>query len=64
MQGTNCGLELSKRVITSHRNPEETEEAMASGLSEVACSSSVLMEQMRTEFGPYSKSSTLWSNNE
>ena len=30
MLGASCGLELSERVLTEQRNPEETEDAMAS----------------------------------
>ena len=28
MLGASCGLELSERVLTKHRNPEDTEDVM------------------------------------
>ena len=57
MLGASCGLELSERVQTKWRNPEETEEdVMASGSSREVSNSSVLSESVRMESKPCLKS--------
>ena len=45
-------------VLTKWRNPEETEEVMASGSSGEVSNSGVLNESVRMEYNPYSKSAT------
>ena len=44
MLGASCGLELSERILTKQRNPEETEDGMASGSSKEASNSGVSRE--------------------
>ena len=45
--GASSSLELSEGVLTEHKNPEGTEEVMASGSSEDRSSSSISIESMR-----------------
>ena len=59
-----CGLEASEIVLTKRRNPEETEDVMASDSSKDVSNSSVSMESVRMESKPCSKSATAWSKKE
>ena len=52
MLGTSCNLELSETVLTEHRHPEETEEAMVSASSKDVSSSGMAMESVRIEAIP------------
>ena len=47
MLGSSCGLELSERVLTEQRNPEEIEDVMSSGSSKEVSNSGVLSESVR-----------------
>ena len=58
MLGASCGLELSERVLTEWRNPEETEDVMASGSSREVCNSGVSTDSVRIESNPCLKSAT------
>ena len=53
--GARYSLELSEWIQTKHRNPEETEEGMASDSSKEASSSGVLTKFTRIELRPCSK---------
>ena len=64
MLGASCSLELSERVLTKQRNPEETEDGMASGSSKEASNSGVSRELVRMESKPCSKSAMAWSRKE
>ena len=64
MLGARCGLEVSETVCTEHRNPEETEEVITSGLFKDVSNSGVLMQLVRMESKPCSKSAIAWSRNE
>ena len=64
MLGASCGLEISEKVITKQRNPEETEDVIASGSSKNVSNSDVSMESVRIESKPCSKSATAWSRQE
>ena len=64
MPGASCSLEVSEIVLTKWRNPEETEDVMASGSSKDVSNSGVLMESVRMESKPCSKSATAWSRKE
>ena len=61
MLGTSYGLELSKRLLNEHRNPEETEEIIASSSLKDESHSSVLIDLGRKVLGTCSKFSTTWS---
>ena len=63
MLGASCGFELSQRVLTEQRNPEETEEVMASGSSREVSNSSVPSESVRMESHPCLKSATVPGEN-
>ena len=58
MLGASCGLEVSETVLTEQRNPEETEDVMASGCSREVSNSGVSSESVRMESNPCSKSAT------
>ena len=58
MLGASCGLELLERVLTEWRNPEETEDVMASGPSKEVSNSSVSSESVRMESKLCLKSAT------
>ena len=58
MLGAICGLELSERVLTEQRNPEETEDVMTSVSSREASNSGVSSESVRMESKPCSKLAT------
>ena len=64
MLGASCSLEASEIVLIEWRNPEETEDVMASGSSKDVSNSSVLRESVRMESKPCSKSATAWSRKE
>ena len=49
MLGASCSLELPEWVVTKWRNPEETEDVMASDSSNEVSNSSVLSESVRME---------------
>ena len=61
MLGASCGIEITEIVHTKQRNPEETEDVMASGSSKDVSHSGVTMESVRIESKPCSKSATAWS---
>ena len=52
MLGASWCLEVSEIVLTEHRNPEETEDVIASGSSKDMSNSGVSMESVRMEFKP------------
>ena len=54
----NGSLELSERVPTEQRNPEVTEDVMASDSSRKVSNSGVSRESVRMESKPCSKSAT------
>ena len=60
----NCSLELLEIVLTHWRNPEETEDLMASGSSKDVFNSGVSMESVRMESKSCSKSAMAWSRKE
>ena len=64
MLGVSCSLEASEKVLAKQRNPEETEDVMASGSSKDVSNSGVLMESVRMESKSCSKSATAWSRKE
>ena len=64
MLGASCGLKVSETVLTKQRNHEETEEIIMSSSSKDVSNSGVLMESLRMEFKPCSKSATAESRNE
>ena len=64
MVGASCSLELSESVLNEQRNPEETEDVMASGSSKDVSNSGVARELVRMKSKPYSKSATAWSRKE
>ena len=47
-----CSLELSERVQNENRNPEETEEVLASDSSKDASSSNISMISVRMDSEP------------
>ena len=55
---------VSEIVVTKQRNPEETEDVMASGSPKDVSNSGVLMESVRMESNPCSKSATAWYRKE
>ena len=61
MLGASCSLEVSEIVQTEQRNPEETEDVMASGSSKEESNSDISMESVRMKSKPCSKSATAWS---
>ena len=61
MLGASCSLEDSETVLAGQRNPEEMEEVMTSGSSKDVSNSGILMESVRMEPNPSSKSTTAWS---
>ena len=61
MLGASCSLEVSEKVLTEWKNPEETEYVMASGSSKDVSKSSVLMESVRMESKLCLKSAMDWS---
>ena len=64
MLGASCSLEVSETVLSEQRNPEEMEEVMTSDSLKGVSNSSVLMELVRMESKPCSKSASDWSRNE
>ena len=64
MLGAGCSLELSEIISNESRNPEETEDVMASGSSRDVSNFGVSMESVRMESKPCSKSATAWSRKE
>ena len=54
MLGANHSLGLSEIVLTEWRNPEETEDIMASGSSKDVSNSGLSMELVRMESNPFS----------
>ena len=64
MLEASCSLELSEMVVTNHRDHEEAKEGMTSASSKKHLIFDMLMESMRTESRPCSKSSTAWSKKE
>ena len=64
MLGASCDLEILEMGLIEHRHPAKTEETKVSASSDDAFSSGVLIESVRMESRPCSKSSTPWSNKE
>ena len=62
MSRASCSLEVSEMLLTEYKNPDETNEGTPSDSSNDA--SSVLVELMRMESRPCSKSATAWSRKE
>ena len=52
MLEASCGLEVSEIVLTEWRNPEKTEDVMASGSSKDVSNSVISMESVRMESKP------------
>ena len=62
--GTSCSSEFSEVVLAEYRNLDKNEEVTVTGLSRDASSSGVLMESVRMESRPCSKSVTARSKKE
>ena len=64
MLGASCSLKVSEIVLTEWSSPGETEDVMALGSSKDASNSSVLMDSVKMESKPCSKSAKARSRKE